>query len=226
MSDRQPFTKRLRQLAEPIWDAQYNHSFIQGIGRGTIDLNCLKYWVRQDYLFLVEYARLLSLAAARSPDLETMTRFTKLAFSTLGTEMELHRSYARDFGISLLELETESKAPTCQAYTDFLLRTAALGGFTELVAALLPCMWGFSELGKRLAADGLPQEEGCARWIQMYADPEFADLAEWCCYLVDAVAKNQPSEELARMETAFLTSTRFEYAFWEMAWQMENWLVP
>ena len=36
-------------------------------------------------------------------------------------------------------------------YTDFLLRTAALGDSGELVAALLPCMWGYSELGQGLA---------------------------------------------------------------------------
>ena len=226
MSGPEPFTQRLRRLAEPIWEAQYHHPFIQGIGLGTVDVERLKYWVRQDYLFLVEYARLFGLAAARAPDLGSLTRFIDLAHSTLGTEMELHRSYAWEFDISPQELEAEPKSPTCQAYTDFLLRTAAVGSYAELVAALLPCMWGFSELGQRLAAQGLPQEERCARWVQMYADPEFAELAGWCRNLVEEVARDQPPQELGRMEAAFLTSSRYEYLFWEMAWRQETWGEP
>ena len=219
------FSENLHRLAEPIWEAQYRHPFVQGIGDGTVDMEAFKHWVRQDYLFLIEYSRLFGLAAGRAPDLDTMTRFADLAQTTLKTEMELHRAYALEFGISPQELEREAKAPTCQGYSDFLLRTAAVGSYPELVAVLLPCMWGFSEIGQRLAAQGLPREERCARWVQMYADPEFAELAEWCREVVDRTAQGLPQEELRRMEAAFLTSSRYEYLFWEMAWRQERWPV-
>ena len=155
MSER--FTDRLRSLADPIWQAQHFHPFVRGIGGGTVERDQFRYWVRQDYLFLIEYARLLAFAAARAPDLETMTRFAALAQETLQTEMALHRAYAADFGISARELEGEEMAPTTQAYTDFLLRSAAIGDYAELLAALLPCIWGFSEIGIELARQGLPE---------------------------------------------------------------------
>ena len=88
------FTERLRTKVHAIWEAQHQHLFVRGIGDGTLDLDRFKFWVRQDYLFLIEYARLLALAAARSPDLETMMRFAELVSATLQTEMSLHRSYA------------------------------------------------------------------------------------------------------------------------------------
>lgn len=219
------FTERLRRLAEPIWEAQFRHPFVQGIGTGTLNLEAFQHWLRQDYLFLIDYSRLLALAAARAPDLDTMARFVDLAQATLKTELGLHRSYAREFGVTLEELEKEIKAPTCQAYTDFLLRTASTGSFPALAAALLPCMWGFSELGQRLASQGLPAEQRYARWVQMYADPEFAKLASWCREVVDQAAQGIPAAELQRMEAAFLTSCRYEYLFWEMAWRRERWTV-
>ena len=212
------FTDRLHRIAEANWDAQFHHPFVQGIGRGTLDEVALKYWVRQDYLFLIDYARVFAYGVARSTDLETMGRFANLAQATLQGEMELHRSYARDFGITAEELEAEAKAPACQAYADFLIRTAATGTFGEFAAAILPCMWGFSELGQRLAAQGLPADERYARWVTMYADPEFAELAVWCRALVDRTARGQQDAELRRMESAFLTSCQYEYRFWEMAW--------
>ena len=213
------FTDRLHRLAESNWEAQFRHPFVQGVGRGTLDVEALKRWVRQDYLFLIDYVRVFAYGAARAPDLESMTRFVDLAQATVKGEMELHRAYAREFGITAEELEAEVKEPVCRGYTDFLIRTAATGSFAELVSALLPCMWGFSEIGQRLAGQGLPADERYARWVQMYADPEFAELAAWCRDLVDRAAQGQPPAELQRMEAAFLASSQYEYLFWEMAYR-------
>ncbi len=57
----------------------------------------------------------------------------------------------------------------------------------------------------------------------MYSSEEFAELAVWCRALVDRVAAGLPEETLRRMEDAFLTSSRYEYMFWEMAWRQERW---
>ncbi|HYU21298.1 MAG TPA: thiaminase II [Chloroflexota bacterium] len=221
----EPFSDHLRRVADPIWAAQHAHPLVRGIGDGTLDLERFAFWVRQDYLFLFEYARLFGLAAARAPDLETMARFAELLQTTLKTEMELHRGYARQFGIEPAALEQESPTPTTRGYTDFLLRVAATGDYAELVAALLPCMWGFSEIGQRLAERGRPADQRYAAWIDMYADPEFATLAEWCRGLVDHLADDVGPLARRRMEEAFLTSSRYELAFWEATYNMEAWPV-
>jgi thiaminase/transcriptional activator TenA len=218
------FTDRLYELAEPIWEAQHAHPFVRGIGDGTLDIDKFKFWVRQDYLFLVDYARLLAMAVAKAPDLATMRRFAELVQVTLNVEMELHRAYAAEFGISSQELESETKAPTTQAYTDFLLRAAA-GDYTELLAALLPCMWGFSDIGQTLSQGPRPADERYRKWIDMYASAEFVELSDWCRGLVDRVAEGLPGDALRRMEEAFLISSRYELAFWEMAWIEEKWPV-
>jgi thiaminase (transcriptional activator TenA) len=219
------FTERLRQKAAGIWEAQHRHPFVRGIGDGTLSLERFKFWLRQDYVFLIDYARLLALAAARSPDLETMTRFATLLKETVETEMNLHRGYAAEFGISREELEQELPAPTTRGYSDFLLRVAATGDFAELAAALLPCMWAFSEIGQRLAAQSAPSDQRYARWIAMYSSGEFAELARWCCDLLDSLGAGLPERELQKLESAFLTSSRYEWQFWEMAWKMERWPV-
>lgn len=221
MSER--FSDRLYRLAHPVWEAQHSHPFVRGIADGTLDLEKFKFWLRQDYLFLIDYARLLALAVARAPDVVVMRRFADLVHATLNVEMELHRSYAAEFGISADELEAEEKASTTRAYTDFLLRPAAAGDFSELIAALLPCMWGFSEIGQRLAQEPRPADERYAKWIEMYSSVEFAELASWCRGLVDRVAAGLPEDILRRMEDAFLTSSRYELLFWEMAWRQERW---
>ncbi|MCC7105122.1 MAG: thiaminase II [Chloroflexi bacterium] len=213
------FTSRLRAAAEPIWAAQHAHPFVAGIADGTLDLDRFRFWVRQDYRFLTEYARVFALGAARAPDLATMTAFAELLRATLVDEMALHRAYASAFDIQPSELEHEPLAAENAAYADFLLRTAALADFAELLAALLPCMWAYSEIGLRLAERPRPSEERLARWIDMYADSRFAALARWCRDLLDGAAEGAGSAELVRLEAAFLTSSRHELAFWNMAWR-------
>ena len=210
------FSAELRRAADPIWQAQHDHPFVRGLGDGTVDMRRLERWVRQDYLFLVEYCRLFGLAAARAPDLATLRRFAELLQATAGTEMDLHRSYAAGMGITQAELEAEEMAPVTRAYTDFLLRTAAMADFAELASALLPCMWGFNEVGLRLAERGRPADERCAAWIDAYSDPAFTELAAWCRDLVDRLAEGAGPAMLARMREAFLVSSRFELAFWDV----------
>jgi thiaminase (transcriptional activator TenA) len=209
------FSAELRRVADPIWQAQHDHPFVRGIGDGTVDVERFKRWLRQDYRFLVEYCRVFAVAAARSPDLTTLRRFAELLQATAVTEMDLHRSYAAEFGIAPDDLEAEEMAPVTRGYTDFLVRTAAVGEFAELAAALLPCMWGYSEIGLRLAENGRPADRRCAAWIDAYADPGFTELAGWCRDLVDGLAEESGPSVRARMREAFLTSSRYELAFWD-----------
>jgi thiaminase/transcriptional activator TenA len=213
----EPFSAQLRRAADSVWRAQHEHPFVRGVADGTLPVERFARYVRQDYLFLVDYARVLALGAARAPDLETMRRFADLAQAILGEEMELHRAYAREFGIAPAELEAEPPDPLTRAYTDFLLRTAALGSFAELAAALLPCMWGYAEIGARLAErpDESP-EPRYARWIETYAAAGFQELAAWCRGLVDRLAAAASDDERRRMRRAFVASSEHELAFWDV----------
>ncbi len=217
------FTAELRAGAAEVWEAQHAHPFLRGIADGTLAAERFAHFLRQDYLFLIDYARLLGLGAARAPELITMRRFADLTQAVLSTEMDLHRSLAAELGITADELEAEIAAPATQGYMDFLVRTAAVGDLVELAGALLPCMWGYCEIGERLAAAGRSPREHYARWVDAYASPDFAQLAQWCRGLVDRLADGAPPRVRARVQRAFHTSSRYELAFWEMAWTLERW---
>jgi thiaminase/transcriptional activator TenA len=219
------FTDDLEPVADPIWDAIVDHPAVSELGAGTLDEDVFRYWVKQDYVYLIEYGRLFALGAAKSPDLDRMGTFATLLDETINTEMDLHRSYAAEFGIDEADLEATDPSPTTRAYTDFLVRVAAMGTFGDLVAALLPCMWGFNETGKRLAERGPPDHEQYAAWIEMYAGEEFTELATWCKDLMDDVAADATDAERERYTDLFRTSARYEYRFWDAAWRQEAWSV-
>lgn len=218
------FTDELRTVAEPLWEATLDHPMVEGIGDGTLDEEPFRHWVRQDYVFLIEYSRVFALSAAHAPDIERMGRFATLLEATINTEMDLHRSYAAEFDISESELEATEPTPTTQAYTDFLVRSG-YEGFGETIATLLPCMWGFNVTANRLAEQGRPDHEQYSQWIDMYAGDEFTTLTEWCKDVMNDVATDVAPETREAYRDRFLTSARYEYMFWDAAWEQEEWPV-
>ena len=220
------FTNNIEIKASPVRQAILSHPFITGVGDGTLPVERFKHYVKQDYVYLIDYARALAIASARAPDLETMGWFAGLLDETLNTEMELHRSYCAEFGIVRGELEATQAAPTTVAYTGFLLKTAHQGSFAELVASLLPCQWGYWEIGDYLAKRGMPRQAPLyAKWIEMYSSTEFEELARSIRSLADRVAEGTGPVQLTGMEEAYLTSLRLEHRFWDMAYGLEGWEV-
>jgi thiaminase/transcriptional activator TenA len=200
-------SSELRSAASSVWDAAVTHPFVRGLEDGSLDEAAFRFYIRQDYLFLIDYGRLLSLGAARAPRLEWMRRFAGLASSVLESEMALHREFAARWGVT--DLEAVQVEPATAAYCNFLLRTASLGDFSELAAAVLPCMWSYAEIGATLR----PTSDRYREWIDMYASEEFGELAAWARSIVDDVDGDED-----RMGAAFAASCEHELRFWDAAY--------
>lgn len=221
------FTDRIFKRVEPIWKSYMDHPFIQGLGDGSLDEEKFKHWLKQDYVYLIEYARLFSIGAAKSPDLQMMTIYADLAYDTLHTEMDLHRSYAKQFGITEEELEQTELAQTTLAYTSYMLNLAQQGGIENVIAAILTCTWSYSYIGLKLAEiEGSKDHPLYGEWIKMYASQEFSSSKEDCIQLMNNVAEGKTEEELQRLEDIVVKTSYYEYMFWEMAEKLETWPVP
>jgi thiaminase/transcriptional activator TenA len=213
----------LQRSVAAIWDAQLEHPFVRGIADGSLDESVFANWVRQDYLYLKDFARVFAWAAAKSDRLDSMSWYARVLDMTLNTEMELHRSYAARFGITPEELEAERMWPTTRAYTDFLVRVSADGDMADLLAALLPCAWGYLYVARRMAEWGVSPDDRYADWVDMYVSDEFAEAAEWLKGELDRVAAGATGEKVERLREIFAVSSRYEWAFWEMCWTGESW---
>jgi thiaminase/transcriptional activator TenA len=220
------FTDDLLAQTAQVWEKVHAHPFVRGLGDGSLRVESFRFYMVQDYLFLIEFCRVLALGAAKSPDLETMGRFAALLHETLHTEMALHRAYAARFGITEAELESARPSAATHAYTRHLLHAAQSGSLGELAAALLPCQWSYAVIGRLLdRAAPRPHHELYAAWIAAYASPEFGELAAWLRALVDRLADGAGHAERARMAQHFIDSARYEFLFWDAAHKQEMWPV-
>jgi thiaminase/transcriptional activator TenA len=220
------FTEELKKEGETIWREIFAHPFVRGIADGSLPEEAFRYYMSQDYVFLIEYARVLALGVSKGHNLEVMGRFAKLLDATLNEEMSLHKAYASRFGITESDLEAVELAPTARAYTRHLLEVAYSGSLPEIAASLMPCQWGYAEIGSRLAREGdVSDANPYVDWIQTYASEDFQSIAEWLCGLLDSLAEDLPPAIKLRLQEVFLSSSRYEYLFWDMSYRQEQWPV-
>ena len=220
------FVAALRAKAETIWEKEYAHPFVQGIGDGTLAPERFRFYLRQDYVFLIEYCRVFALAAAKARDLKTVTMFGKLLSDTATVEMQLHRDYCAQFGIAADDLERTAPTPVTHGYTRHLLTAAYGGSIADIVAATLPCQLGYAEIATRLKSEGKTGGGTLySNWVDMYASPGFVESAETVSRLLDDLTIGLTERDGAPLADLFLTSSRYEYLFWEMSWNQSTWPI-
>lgn len=220
------FTERVWKQVAPIWQSYLEHPFVRGLGEGWLEKEKFAHWLKQDYVYLIEYSRLFAIGSAKANDLPTMMTFAKLLDGTLNMEMELHRQYAAKFGLSAKDLEKTEAAATTTAYTSYMLNVAQLGGVENVIAAVLACAWSYNFIGLELAKiPGALDHEFYGHWVQMYSSAEFTELAEDCKRQLNQISQGKPEQELNRLEEIVVKTSLFEYMFWDMAENLETWPI-
>ena len=135
-----------------------------------------------------------------------------------------HETFFREFGLSEKDVAAVPLAPTNLAYTSYLLAVAYGAPFHEALAALLPCYWIYWEVGKELERTG-SRDPLFSRWIGTYASEEFGSVVRAVLAATDLTAASVTDEGRAAMRRHFVTTSRYEWLFWDMGFRMERWPV-
>jgi thiaminase/transcriptional activator TenA len=212
------YSEGLWEEAEPIWRGISQHPFLMAVKGGTLPEEKFRYYIIQDYLYLEAFARSVALALAKAPDATTMASLSKRIATP--TERPYHRKLMPLLGISQAEVEKTVPSPTNLAYSNHILRVAALEPLGPTAAALLPCPWTYHELGPVL---GFVEHPVYGPWCSIYAEGFLEESVKTWRMVVDRMASQASAGELASMRSAFLTSIRYELMFWDMAYKEESW---
>lgn len=218
------FTLELWRSIEGIYAAIMRHPFLRELTDGSLSRERFQFYAVQDALYLREFARALSMAAARAPQDDWIIMFNEHAAGALKVERQLHESFFREFGLTPQVVAATPLAPTNLAYTSYLLAVAHAAPFHEAIAALLPCYWIYWEVGKELERAGSP-DPLYARWISTYASSEFGSLVRGVLDITNATAAFLKPGECDAMRRHFIVTGRYEWMFWDMGYRLESWPI-
>ena len=217
------FSGNLKSKAAKVWEEGYNHPFVQELGMGALDKEKFKFYLLQDYLYLLQYAKVFAVAAVKSDTEELMTRFTVSQHYILANEMNVHREYMAGFGVTQEDMRSVKPSLFNRTYTANMLSFGLTGNLAEVLASVFPCAWTYSDYGKRLKeqyADRLEQNF-YKSWIENYASDDFADSFEWFYDALDDLVSNMTDKQRGKIEEIFISSVEFEYLFWDMAYKQQ-----
>jgi thiaminase/transcriptional activator TenA len=217
------FSRGLKAKAAKVWEDGYNHPFVQELGAGTLDKEKFKFYLLQDYLYLLQYAKVFATAVIKSDTEEYMAKFSQSQDYILNGEMNVHRKYMKDFGITPQQIEAAKSSLFNRSYTANMLSYGLTGGLAEVLAAVFPCAWTYADYGKRLKNQYADKLEGnfYKTWIENYAGDSFSDSFEWFYDALDNLVANMSDKQREKIEDIFVSSVEFEYLFWDMAYKMQ-----
>ncbi|HUF57376.1 MAG TPA: thiaminase II [Thermohalobaculum sp.] len=212
--------RRWRAAAADDWAAYVGHEFVRGLADGSLPRARFLHYLRQDYVFLIHFARAWALAVVKAKGLDEMRVAAATVEALVGHEMRLHVETCAAEGISEAELEATAEAPENMAYTRYVLEAGYSGDFLDLMAALAPCVLGYGEIGARLIASD--PAETYAPWIGTYGGDEYQGLCREVGGLIDRAAADrlgadpERNPRWPRLADHFRNATRLEGRFWAM----------
>ena len=195
-----------KQQGADLWSRYTAHDFVEGLRAATLPRASFLHYLAQDYVFLVHFSRAWALAVVKS---ETLA------------EMQHHVKTCASYGIDEQALFSTIEASENLAYTRYVLDAGYSGDLADLLAALAPCIFGYSEIGARLAQE-TAVDNPYAEWIDTYAGDEYQQVCRDVGALLDQALERrigadfQKSPRWERLTDRFITATRLEVGFWDM----------
>ena len=220
----QTWSARLWDDVEPIFAGILAHPFATGLTDGSLDTGIFAHFVAQDVHYLRDYARALAIVGAKAPTLGDTAMFARHAAEVYDVELGLHGSLLPALGLDRDTVDRARVAPTTQAYTSYLLATTYGGSFADGLAAILPCYWIYARVGAVLLEHGSPNP-GFQSWIDSYGGDDFAATVSQVLALTDRVGSALNPVEEAAARAHFVTTSRYEWMFFDAAYRREDWPV-
>lgn len=206
---------KLRRRYAADFSAALNHPYALGLGDGSLSRERFIRWLRQDWLYLLDYVEALEAAARLCDDSEARAMWAELAKFTRRAELDHHQALSAEFGLSLEQLNSTRPYPSTTDYIGVL--RAASASYPSLVATLTPCAVSYAELAVALAARGESPVPEYQNWIETYTEQGFLDSIPNFTRELDRAA--QSSADAAAAEAAYSRAIKCEVAFWDGLWR-------
>jgi len=208
------------KLSQQAWSLSTNiieaikaHPFNKELMHGTLPLDTFAYYIEQDTLYLQDFTRCHAIIASKISH-EYIRCFLSYADSTATAEQDTIHHY---FSQALNFKKIGSLTPATLSYTSHILQLCATQSAEIGVAAILPCLWVYSEIGSYMEKYSKP-DNPYARWIEVYSSDSFKVTVNEVITIFDDLAAKTTAAVQQQMLDAFYKSTCWEWHFWNDAY--------
>lgn len=222
-----PFAQRCIEAARGQWGASFEHPFVLALAEGTLAPETFAFYQMQDARYLEAFSDAACLISIRCTEPGDKLWFVDAARIALVTEGQLHAGYGEKLGYTPKDVATIELTPNNRAYQDHMVSQATRGTLVEAVAALTPCPWLYIDLGTHLLErlGTIQDDHPYADWLRMYSDTGFHTFMAELLERLERFANEADEAARVRAVEQFVTSARYEWMFWQQAWERQEWPI-
>lgn len=207
-------TDFLKHQAGEDWIVATKHPFTDALADGSLDLNLMRGYLQQDYLFIDQFVRLLATAIAHAPSLADSVPAAQFLAVITGPE---NTYFLRSF--EALDIQPQSNpAPETVSFQNLMEEARLSGRYEIMLAVLVVAEWVYLEWATPVAdrADALPFYLG--EWITLHCGEGFEGVVDYLRTQLDNVWDDLEDHQKAMVEEYFCEAVKRERAFFEAAW--------
>ncbi len=214
-------TDYLFNESKKIWDEYLKHPFIVEMGKGTLDKEKFRSYLVQDYLYLLDYAKVYAMGLIKSDDVNHMKFFKDSVNGIMEDESATHIAYLKELGEDIKTLQRHKLKLENENYTNFMKSVALTGDIQDLIIAVLPCAWSYYYIAKEMKEiykDNL-ENNYYAAWIDSYSCEEYRMCAKENIDLANELCVNIDDNKKEKLKEIFIKGSLYEMEFWQMAYK-------
>ncbi len=200
-----------------LWDDYLHHNFVKKLQNETLARENFLFYLKQDYIFLIQYAKCYALLALNANNTKELRFAMKFQNYILEGELELHKSIL-ELGIEANKLSIKDESIVNIAYTRYILSVGQSGDFLDLLVALSACAIGYGYIGKELYENlgkQRLQNHAYKEWILTYSDKKFQEEIKEFEAFLNFYTDKISEEKFKKLSKIFGTVVRLEIAFWQ-----------
>lgn len=189
------------------------HPFNVELMNNTLDYEKFKFYLQQDFLYLVDCTRALLIIAAKVHDIEIMSSLINVARGTF----DVRRQYKEHFGDCDLS-DNHKKSRACSAFTDFFMCAAYHSSVAEALSASYPCFNIYQIILQNMMSEVTSDEVKNSKyegWINIYNSKAMNAAIDEFTNVTNKFYKKAGDCEKRRMHEFFKRGLELEILFWD-----------
>ncbi|WP_143689154.1 TenA family protein [Wolbachia endosymbiont of Nilaparvata lugens] len=189
------------------------HPFNVELMNNTLDYEKFKFYLQQDFLYLVDCTRALLIITAKVHEIEIMSSLINVARGTFDVRRQ-YKEHFRDCDLS----DNHKKSRASSAFTDFFMRAAYHSSVAEALSASYPCFNIYQIILQNMMSEVTSDEVKNSKyegWVNIYNSKAINAAIDEFTNVTNKFYKKAGDCEKRRMHEFFKRGLELEILFWD-----------
>ncbi|MBR2686112.1 MAG: hypothetical protein IKE59_08745 [Erysipelotrichaceae bacterium] len=204
-----------------LWKKAAEKPFLIQMAEGELEKERFRYYMVQDYLYLLDYIEILKNLRMAAEDASLKEFLSSVIKETEHETVRVHIPHMKEIGVDPETLPAFKKNPVIEEYLDYISSVLCRDGVRAGMTALLQCSWVYAFIVDRILSryQNKTVSSPYRFWFEAYSCPEYIEANNRWIEKVDHLSAGIGQEEAEALAGIFRRCAVYENRFWDALMQ-------